>query len=153
MHFASAMTLMLRSLNVPARFVEGYLPGKQMPGTTTYAVSMGARHAWVEVYFPGYGWIRFDPTPGNADNGRVPTKLPPGTPVSAAPTPEASIDAASGTTIAFARADAGSERRGRAPDAAPGPGRDRALRGDGRDRRGDRAGALLPPAPAIPLGR
>ncbi|HEX5465793.1 MAG TPA: DUF3488 and transglutaminase-like domain-containing protein [Candidatus Limnocylindrales bacterium] len=78
-YFASAMTMMLRTQGIPARYVRGYLPGQPTQGGA-YEVSRGAAHAWVEVYFPGYGWIRFDPTPGNAENGQRPTVLDPGVP-------------------------------------------------------------------------
>jgi len=78
-HFATAMVMMLRHEKIPARFVEGYLPGKRLPDGH-FEVDASAAHAWVEVYFPTYGWIRFDPTPGNQVNGRAETVLPPGTP-------------------------------------------------------------------------
>ena len=69
-HFATAMVMMLRHEQIPARFVEGYLPGKKLPDGH-FEVDASAAHAWVEVYFPSYGWIRFDPTPGNVENGKV----------------------------------------------------------------------------------
>lgn len=64
--FATAMAVMLRSSGVPARLVAGYLPGELDKATGTYQVKAKDYHAWVEVYFPGYGWIEFDPTPGAA---------------------------------------------------------------------------------------
>jgi hypothetical protein len=76
-HFATAMVMMLRHEQIPARFVEGYLPGKKLPDGH-FEVDASAAHAWVEVYFPKYGWIRFDPTPGNVENGKVETFLPTG---------------------------------------------------------------------------
>jgi transglutaminase-like putative cysteine protease len=72
--FASAMTMMLRTQGIPARYVVGYLPG-QKTGARTWRVDRSAAHAWVEVYFPGHGWVRFDPTPGNSANGQAPTEL------------------------------------------------------------------------------
>jgi transglutaminase-like putative cysteine protease len=75
--FATAMVMMLRQQQIPARYVEGYLPGKRLPDGR-FEVDASAAHAWVEVYFPAYGWIRFDPTPGNIDNGKVETFLPTG---------------------------------------------------------------------------
>jgi Transglutaminase-like superfamily/TgpA N-terminal domain len=87
-YYASAMTMMLRTLDIPARYVEGYLPGKP-EDDGTWDVAMNAAHAWVEVYFPGFGWLRFDPTPGNDDNGRQPTVLPVGTPIAVRPSPSA----------------------------------------------------------------
>jgi transglutaminase-like putative cysteine protease len=72
--FATAMTMMLRTQGVPARYVVGYLPGQSL-GDQTWQVNRSASHAWVEVYFPGYGWYRFEPTPGNTDNGQAPTEF------------------------------------------------------------------------------
>lgn len=77
--FATAMVMMLRTQQIPARYVVGYLPGK--PANGVWNVDRTAAHAWVEVFFPTYGWIRFDPTPGNQDNGQVPTRLEPGAPL------------------------------------------------------------------------
>lgn len=64
-YFATAMTTMLRSQGIPARYVVGYAPGEQT-GPTEYTVRGMHAHAWVEVYFPEIGWVRFDPTPGSA---------------------------------------------------------------------------------------
>lgn len=63
-HFASTMVMVLRELEIPARLVNGYLPGTAGEGGR-YEVPMQALHAWVEVYMPDIGWVRFDPTPGN----------------------------------------------------------------------------------------
>jgi hypothetical protein len=57
------MVMVLRELGIPARFVTGYLPGERADDGS-YVVPDQALHAWVEVYFPGIGWVRFDPTPG-----------------------------------------------------------------------------------------
>jgi len=54
---------MLRSLGVPARVVNGYLRGEYNPIGRYYLVRARDAHSWVEVYFPGYGWVEFDPTP------------------------------------------------------------------------------------------
>ena len=61
-HFAGAMALMLRMLGVPARVAAGFTSGKYEDGGWT--VTDHNAHAWVEVWFPGYGWLPFDPTPG-----------------------------------------------------------------------------------------
>lgn len=61
-YFATAMTVMLRSQGIPARYVVGYAPGTRV-ANDTYAVRALDAHAWVEVYFPDVGWVRFDPTP------------------------------------------------------------------------------------------
>ena len=62
-HFASAMAVMLRSVGVPARVPAGYAMGSYDPNLNQYIVPASASHAWVEVYFPGYGWVEFEPTP------------------------------------------------------------------------------------------
>ena len=61
-HFAGAMALMLRMLGVPARVAAGFTSGKREDGGWT--VTDHNAHAWVEAWFPGYGWLPFDPTPG-----------------------------------------------------------------------------------------
>ena len=61
-YFASSMAVMLRSQGIPARYVVGYAPGTQI-GEEMYAVTGSKAHAWVEAYFEGVGWVRFDPTP------------------------------------------------------------------------------------------
>jgi transglutaminase-like putative cysteine protease len=63
-HFVSAMVVMLRSLGIPARLVAGFGSGDYNAFTNYYEVRANDAHAWVEVYFPGYGWLPFDPTPG-----------------------------------------------------------------------------------------
>ncbi|WP_276301176.1 transglutaminaseTgpA domain-containing protein [Halorussus lipolyticus] len=62
-YFATAMTVMLRSQDIPARYVVGYSTGQKV-GANTYKVRGMNAHAWVEAYFPQVGWVRFDPTPG-----------------------------------------------------------------------------------------
>ncbi len=62
-YFASAMTVMLRSLGVPARYVNGFLPGEYNDIGEDYIVRGSDAHSWVEVYFPEFGWMTFDPTP------------------------------------------------------------------------------------------
>ncbi|OGO39958.1 MAG: hypothetical protein A2147_04630 [Chloroflexi bacterium RBG_16_57_8] len=61
--FATAMVVMLRSIGVPARLATGYLPGQRDGATDNYIVRGRDYHAWPEVYFPGFGWIEFEPTP------------------------------------------------------------------------------------------
>jgi hypothetical protein len=66
-YFAAAMTVMLRSLGIPARYVNGFLPGEYNDVGEDYIVRASDAHSWVEVYFPEYGWITFDPTPPSLD--------------------------------------------------------------------------------------
>jgi protein-glutamine gamma-glutamyltransferase len=71
-YFASAMTIMLRSIGVPARYVTGFLPGEYNDIGGDYIIRGSDAHAWVEVYFPSYGWMTFDPTPpANEDRSGV----------------------------------------------------------------------------------
>jgi transglutaminase-like putative cysteine protease len=63
-HFAGAMALLLRLGGVPARVAVGFTDGLFNRATGRWDISDLGAHAWVEVWFPGYGWVRFDPTPG-----------------------------------------------------------------------------------------
>lgn len=66
-YFASSMAVMLRTLRVPSRVVTGFRSDEFNDLTGSYVVRAKDAHAWVEAYFPGYGWQTFDPTPaGNA---------------------------------------------------------------------------------------
>jgi transglutaminase-like putative cysteine protease len=60
--FAAAMAILVRELGIPARVVVGFRPGSQ--SGDTFTVSTEDAHSWVEVLFPGYGWLPFEPTPG-----------------------------------------------------------------------------------------
>lgn len=64
-YHASAMVVMLRTLGIPARLAVGYVLRQEdrVPGTNVYQVSEDNAFAWPEVYFPGLGWIEFNPTP------------------------------------------------------------------------------------------
>jgi protein-glutamine gamma-glutamyltransferase len=62
-YFASAMAIMLRTLRIPARVVNGFRTGEFNDLTSNYVVRASNAHSWVEVYFPDYGWVSFDPTP------------------------------------------------------------------------------------------
>jgi hypothetical protein len=59
---ASAMTVMLRSIGIPARVAVGFYPGDYDQSEAGYLYLQKNAHAWTEVYFPGYGWIPFEPT-------------------------------------------------------------------------------------------
>jgi transglutaminase-like putative cysteine protease len=89
-YYASTMAVLLRELGIPARFVEGYLPGSRAERSNTLSITNAQSHAWVEVYFPRYGWVTFDPTGGGVGQN---TPLPPGELVSSAdPGPSSSLD-------------------------------------------------------------
>jgi protein-glutamine gamma-glutamyltransferase len=62
-YFASSMAVMLRALRIPSRVVNGFSGGEFNDVTSQYLVRASNAHSWVEAYFPGYGWVSFDPTP------------------------------------------------------------------------------------------
>ena len=68
-YFSSAMVVMLRSLGVYSRNVNGFLGGRWNEFGQYLAVTQNEAHSWVEVWFPGYGWVQFDPTPGGSLDG------------------------------------------------------------------------------------
>ena len=59
---STSLAVMLRSLGIPTREAVGYVPGGYDPITDLYQVHANDAHAWVQVWFPGYGWQNFDPT-------------------------------------------------------------------------------------------
>src|SRR5215467_5089130 len=68
-YFASAMAIMVRTLGIPSREVNGFLPGEYNDLGGDYIVRASDAHSWVEVYFPGNGWQVFDPTPPSIEGG------------------------------------------------------------------------------------
>jgi transglutaminase-like putative cysteine protease len=63
-HFATVMTIMLRSIGIPARVVAGFDPGQFNPFTGLYIVKNTDAYLMTEVFFPGHGWVPFNPIPG-----------------------------------------------------------------------------------------
>ena len=61
--FATAMALMLRSQGIPTRVVRGFRGGEWNESDRTYTIRASMAHLWVEVWFPEFGWIVFDPSP------------------------------------------------------------------------------------------
>ena len=103
-YYASAMGAMLRSLGIPTMLVSGYGPGTATGRYVSarkpiFQVTSTDAHVWVEVYFPGYGWIPFEPTPQSTFGGYLPfarggptptpsaAALPTATPKASRPTP------------------------------------------------------------------
>lgn len=79
-YFAGATLFMLRSLGIPSRIAVGFLTeDRSDKNKGWYWYYANQAHAWVQVYFPGYGWLDFDTTVGN-DNEERPTPQPDGTP-------------------------------------------------------------------------
>jgi len=62
-YFASSMAVMLRSLGVPSRVVNGFSGGEFNDVSSQYVIRASEAHSWVEAYVPGEGWVEFDPTP------------------------------------------------------------------------------------------
>jgi transglutaminase-like putative cysteine protease len=61
-YYASAMIVMLRSMGIPARMAAGFAQGEWNEQEQAFLVEERDAHTWVEVYFPGYGWVEFEPT-------------------------------------------------------------------------------------------
>jgi len=72
-YYATAMVVLARAAGLPARLVVGYASGRYNAFKAHYVVTVGDAHAWAEVYFPGYGWVEFEPT-----GGRPPIARPSG---------------------------------------------------------------------------
>ena len=104
-YFAAAMGAMLRAVGIPARLVNGYGPGTapnaathRTTGEALWNVSSNDAHTWVEAYFPGYGWIPFEPTPPSVagdyqpfGRGALGATGVPGSGSTSAPTPAAGV--------------------------------------------------------------
>ncbi len=78
-YFASAMVVMARAAGIPSRLATGYLTGQLDDQSKSFVVREADAHSWTEVYFPGYGWIEFEPSPGLPDipRGELPTRVVP----------------------------------------------------------------------------
>jgi len=63
-YYATGMTVMARAAGLPARFVIGYAPGNYDIQSAAYFVSEAEAHSWTQIYFPGVGWVDFEPTAG-----------------------------------------------------------------------------------------
>lgn len=68
---ASAMAVMLRTLGIPSRVAVGYVLDPASKVDTTYTVAKNNAYSWVEVYFPHYGWVNFNPTSGEPAGGAI----------------------------------------------------------------------------------
>lgn len=109
-YYATAMIVMLRTLGIPARMAAGFAQGVYDPAESAFVVSERDAHTWVEVYFPGYGWIEFEPTAAQAPLDRdgdssvtdQPIAPPAATPtptISPSPQPTPTIDPTATPTI------------------------------------------------------
>lgn len=64
-YFSSAMAILLRAMGVPTRNVNGFLGGEWNAFGNFLAVTQNQAHSWVEVWYPHYGWVEYDPTPAS----------------------------------------------------------------------------------------
>ncbi len=92
-YYASAMAVMLRSVGVPARVAVGFYPGDYDAAQNGTVYRQKNAHAWVEVFFPDYGWISFEPTASRPlmENGSA-GSLEPTTPEATPPAPDAALE-------------------------------------------------------------
>jgi transglutaminase-like putative cysteine protease len=88
-YFAGAMALMLRYLGIPSRVAVGFAGAAYSASRHAWLVTDTDAHAWVEVWFKGYGWVPFDPTPPAPGSARVPTLPGTSTPVGSGKPPAA----------------------------------------------------------------
>jgi transglutaminase-like putative cysteine protease len=115
-YYATAMVMMLRSRGIPARMAAGFAQGTWDAGRNAFLVRERDAHTWVEVYFPGYGWVEFEPTADEAPLDRAddetaqtilptvtpqpsPTPQPTATPTSLPPTQDSGANATPTTAI------------------------------------------------------
>ncbi|HEY7350270.1 MAG TPA: transglutaminaseTgpA domain-containing protein [Ktedonobacterales bacterium] len=113
-YFASAMVMLARMLNIPARVASGYTNGTFDQDSGRWVVRGTDAHTWAQIYFPKYGWVNFEPSTGFSSVIRpLPSVTPTGTetpgqdqtPVSK-PTPRVGIDPNSGLDSGSAQAQA-----------------------------------------------
>lgn len=117
-HYAATMAAMARSLNIPARVAIGFAPGADQ-GRGTFVVRSQDYHAWPELYFPGTGWLRFEPTPsrGTTPGYTAEQAARPSTAPSAEPSATASA-AASAAPSASSNCTAAQQRQDGCEDEA-----------------------------------
>jgi hypothetical protein len=69
-YFSSAMAIMLRTVGIPSRVINGFSGGEFNDITSQYVIRASDAHSWVEAYIPGQGWLAFDPTPAGNPQSR-----------------------------------------------------------------------------------
>lgn len=89
--YAAAMAWMVRELGLPSRVAIGFTSGRNRT-EGSYTLTNHNAHAWTEVYFNGFGWVPFDPTPRSSVNGAVNTEWAPDPNASPESDPQDSID-------------------------------------------------------------
>lgn len=74
-YYASSMVVMARHLGIPARLSVGYVTRNYDSEEERFVVTADQAHSWVEIYFPGYGWVTFEPTAGREEISRAPVRV------------------------------------------------------------------------------
>lgn len=77
-YYSSAMSVMLRSIGIPSRVVTGFAPGTYNDRIGEYEVTEAQAHAWPEVYYQGFGWVIYEPTPIRDEVSRSDASAAPG---------------------------------------------------------------------------
>jgi transglutaminase-like putative cysteine protease len=75
-YFGSAMAVLMREADIPARMVAGYAPREFDEEAENFVVREADSHGWAEAYFPDFGWVEFEPTPGRSLPTYVRSTLP-----------------------------------------------------------------------------
>lgn len=98
-YYATAMVMMARLLGIPARIMNGFSQGHFDAATNAWIVKGSDAHSWVQVYFPNFGWMNFDPTPSfSINNAGTPAPQPTAQPTKIPTTPKATATAPVHTT-------------------------------------------------------
>ncbi|HEY5981414.1 MAG TPA: DUF3488 and transglutaminase-like domain-containing protein [Microlunatus sp.] len=116
--FAASMAMMAREVDIPSRVAVGFLPGERV-SDNTWEVSIRDMHAWPELFFADYGWVRFEPTPASV-TGTAPAWT---VPQSSAPTDEESAPTTQPSSEASTESLAPTDEQSAGPaDAGAGAG-------------------------------
>jgi Transglutaminase-like superfamily/Domain of unknown function (DUF4129) len=121
-YYATAMTVMARQLHIPTRIVNGFTRGHLDQRRDVWVVDGSDAHSWVQAYFPAFGWINFDPTPGFSLRSAQPSRTA-ATPLTRArPTqPPTRVHATAGSIKTQPTQSAAGRGRGGPAQAAQGP--------------------------------
>jgi cell division septation protein DedD len=121
-YYATAMTTMARQLGIPTRIVNGFSRGHLDPQRKVWVIDGSDAHSWVQAYFPGFGWINFDPTPGfslHNTNNPQPITTPGATPRPTQPPTRSTPPATGKNAHPTPPADSPSSRNPSTTDATP----------------------------------
>ncbi|HEY42592.1 MAG TPA: transglutaminase domain-containing protein [Anaerolineae bacterium] len=69
-YYATSMVVLARAAGIPARMVVGFMSDRYDPDLEAYIITEDQAHSWAEIYFPGYGWVEFEPTAGLSTHER-----------------------------------------------------------------------------------